>query len=127
MPVEDPLLVKFQTVAAEVAINNQLLLLIESDSEEALNASSTELLTALGAHPDIEYAISTPTREWFEENLAWVSNDSDLDDLLHIGNHITNAQKLESYKVRLAELEEKQEGFRVMGRFKTRSTRCRHQ
>ena len=37
MPLEDPLLVKFQTVADEVAINNQLLLLVESDSEEALN------------------------------------------------------------------------------------------
>ena len=45
MPVEDPLLVKFQTVADEVAINNQLLLLLESDSEESLSAGSQELLS----------------------------------------------------------------------------------
>ena len=43
MPVEDPLLVKFQTVADEVAINNQLLLLLESDSEESLNTGSRRI------------------------------------------------------------------------------------
>ena len=67
MPVEDPLLVKFQKVADEVAINNQLLLLLESDSEDALNTGSEELLSTLGEHPDVAYAISTPSREWFEK------------------------------------------------------------
>ena len=36
MPVEDPLLVKFQKVADEVMINNQLLLLLESESEDTI-------------------------------------------------------------------------------------------
>ena len=111
MPVEDPLLVKFQTVADEVAINNQLLLLLEGDSEEALTTGSQELLDTLREHPDVEYAISTPPREWFEENLAWITEEEELDDLLHMGNHITNTKKLESYKDRLTELEEAQEGF----------------
>ena len=114
MPVEDPLLVKFQTVADEVAINNQLLLLLESESEESLNAGSEELLSILGEHPDVEYAISTPPHEWFEENLAWITGKEELNDLLHMGNHITNTKKLESYKDRLTELEEAQEGFRIL-------------
>ena len=38
----------------------------------------------------------------------------ELDDLLHMGNHITNTKKLESYKDRLTELEEAQEGFRIL-------------
>ena len=114
MPIEDPLLVKFQKVADEVAINNQLLLLLESDSEEDLNASSTEIRTTLSTHPDVDYAISTPPRVWFEENLAWITSDEDLDDLLHIGNHITNTKKLESYTERLANLEASQEGFRIL-------------
>ena len=63
-----------------------MLLLIESESEEALNTGSEELLSTLDEHPDVAYAISTPPREWFEENLAWVTNDKDLDDLLHMGN-----------------------------------------
>ena len=114
MPVEDPLLVKFQRVADEVAINNQLLLLLEGDSEDDLTNGSQELQRTLSQHPDVEYAISTPPREWFEKNLAWVTSNEDLDDLLHIGNHITNTKKLASYKDRLTELEENQEGFRIL-------------
>ena len=114
MPVEDPLLVKFQRVADEVAINNQLLLLLEGDSEDDLTNGSQELRRTLSQHPDVEYAISTPPREWFEENLAWVTSNEDFEDLLHIGNHITNSKKLASYKDRLTELEENQEGFRIL-------------
>ena len=114
MPVEDPLLVKFQRVADEVAINNQLLLLIEGDSEDDLTNGSQEVRRTLSQHPDVEYAIATPPREWFEENLAWVTSNEDFEDLLHIGNHITNSKKLASYKDRLTELEENQEGFRIL-------------
>ena len=54
-------------------------------------------------------------REWFEENLAWVTSDEDLDDLLHMGNHITNTKKLESYKDRLTDLEENKKAFEFYG------------
>ena len=114
MPVEDPLLVKFQKVAEEVAINNQLLLLLEDDSEESLDACAQEVLEELWVHPDVQYAISRPSQQWIEENLAWIANEEDLKDLLEIGNHITNTAKLNSHQKRILELEQSQEGFRVL-------------
>ena len=52
------------------------------------------VLSVLGDHLDVEYAISTPPREWFEENLVWITNDEELEDLLHMGNQITNTKNL---------------------------------
>ena len=114
MPVEDPLLVKFQKVADEVAINNQLLLLLEDDSEETLDACATEVLEELRIHDDVHYAISKPSQQWIEENLAWIAKEDDLKDLLEIGNHITNTSKLSTYQQRIHELEQSQQGFRVL-------------
>ena len=51
--------------------------------------------------------------------------EEELNDLLHMGNHITNTKKLESYKDRLTELEEAQEGFQIfMGGTQTGPTGC---
>ena len=114
MPLEDPLLVKFQKVADEIAINNQMTLLIEGTSEESLTKGTEEIINTLKSHPDIEYAVSSPKQDWFEHNLAWVTTDEDLDELLKIGSNITNQEKLKAYQDRFSEFEKSQEGFRII-------------
>jgi uncharacterized protein len=114
MPTQDPVIKKFEIVGEELAINSQIILLLEGDSEEELDQTVLKLTDTLQKHPDVSYAISTPPQKWFEDNIAWVSNDDDFQDLLRLGDMITNQQKLKEIQNRYKELETVQEGFRLM-------------
>ena len=114
MPTNDPTLVNFQNVSEELAINNQLMLLLEDDSEEKLDAVEDEIINTMKGHQDVVYVVSTPKRAWFEENIAWIAPDAELDFLLNFGANIGNGEKLSAYQDRLLELDKEQAGFRVL-------------
>ena len=114
MPTQDPVIQKFEVVGEELAINSQIILLLEGDSEEELDATVSNILPVLQEHPDVEYAISTPSQKWFEDNIAWVSSDDDFQDLVRIGDAITNQKKWKEIQERYTEIQTVQEGFRLL-------------
>ena len=114
LPTQDPVIQKFELVGEELAINSQIILLLEGDSEEELDTAVAKILPVLQEHPDVKYAIPTPPQKWFEDNIAWVSNDDDFQELVRIGDVITNQKKWKDIQERYTDLQTVQEGFRLL-------------
>ena len=116
LPTDDPILANFEKTAEEIAINNQIILLLEGESEEDLDKYLGTIAHELQKNEDVDYVVSQPKRDWFEENIAWITNEQDFEDLIHLGDYITDQTKLKEFQARLeaAEAETKLEGARIL-------------
>lgn len=116
LPTNEPRLENFEKIADEIAVNNQIILLLEGTSEEDLDKYLGLIVTELQSNEDVEYVVSQPKRAWFEKNIAWITNDQDFEDVLKLGDYITNQKKLATFQAKLekAEAETKLEGARIL-------------
>ena len=114
LPTQDPILQKFERVGEEIAINNQIILFLEGENEQELDSIVTTITQTLSDNDDVEYAISTPPKAWFEKNIAWITTEDDFEELLKLGDMITNRVKMQNIQKRFLELEQQQKGFRLL-------------
>ena len=116
LPTDDPLLTNFERIAEEIAINNQIILLLEGESEEDLDLYLEKVSQELQRNEDVDYVVGQPKREWFEENIAWISSEDDFAELIQLGDYITDQKKLGDFQERLRSVEEenKLEGARIL-------------
>ena len=82
MDTQEPLVKRYLELGEKVGMSKQLLLLLEGENTEELDAVQRLLEKELSTSMDVSYVIGTPPKKWMEDNIAWIADEETFQSLL---------------------------------------------